>query len=78
MWFVSFMQSVPGRALRVALGLSLIAYGGTHASLFGLVLTMAGMVPTVTGLAGICLIEEVMKSRRTSHLQAGQVREHSA
>ena len=78
MWFVRFMKSMPGRALRVALGLSLIAYGGTHASLFGLVLMMAGMVPAVTGLAGISLIEEVIRSRPTSHLPVGRPREHRA
>lgn len=78
MWFVRVMRSVLGSALQVALGLWLVAYGSTHASLFGLVLMMAGMVPAVTGLAGIGLIEEVIKSRRTSHLPAGRPREHSA
>jgi hypothetical protein len=78
MWFVRFLKSMPGRALRVGLGLSLIAYGGTHASLLGLVLMMVGMVPAVTGLAGICLIEEVIRSTRTSHLPVGQRREHHA
>jgi hypothetical protein len=72
------MRSVPGRVLRVAIGLWLIAYGFTTASLFGLVLMMAGMVPAVTGLAGICLIEEVIKSRRTWNLPAGRPREHRA
>jgi hypothetical protein len=78
MWFVRFMRSMPGRVLWVALGLWLIVYGATHASLFGLVLMMAGMVPAVTGLADISLIEEVIKSRRTRNLPAGRPREHSA
>ena len=78
MWFVRFMRSVPGRVLRVAVGLWLIAYGATHASLVGLVLMMVGMVPAVTGLAGICLIEEVIKSRRTWHLPASRPHEHRA
>jgi hypothetical protein len=78
MRFVRFMRSFRGRALRVAVGLWLVAYGATHPSLLGLVLMMVGMVPAVTGLAGICLIEEVIKSRRTSHLPAGRPREHHA
>lgn len=78
MRFVGFMRSVPGRVLWVALGLCLIAYGSTLASLFGLVLMMAGMVPAVTGLAGIGPIEEVIKSMRRPHLPAGRSREHGA
>jgi hypothetical protein len=78
MGFIRFRRFVPGRLLRVALGVWLIAFGATHESLFGLVLMMAGMVPAVTGLAGISLIEEVMKSRRTSHPPAGRPRERSA
>jgi hypothetical protein len=78
MSFVTFMRSVPGRVLRVAAGLWLIAYGATHASLLGLVLMMVGMLPAVTGLAGICLIEEVIKSRRTWNPPAGRSREHHA
>lgn len=75
MWLTSFLRSMPGRVLGVGVGLSLIAYGGTHPSLVGLVLMMVGMVPTVTGLAGICLLEEVTKSRRAKDLPAGHPRE---
>lgn len=78
MRFVRFMRSVRGRAMRVAVGLWLIAYGATHPSLLGLVLMMVGTVPAVTGLAGICLIEEVIRSRRTRSLPAGRPREHRA
>lgn len=70
-----FLRSMPGRLLRVAVGLSLIVYGGTHPSLLGLVLMMVGMVPTVTGLAGICLLDEVRQSRRTGDLPPGHPRE---
>ena len=76
MWFIEFMRSVPGLVLRAALGVWLITYGSTHASLLGLVLMMVGMVPAVTGLTGICLIGEVMKSRRASQLPAVRPREH--
>ena len=78
MRFVTFLKSMPGRALRVALGLGLIAYGATHPSLLGLVLMMVGIVPAVTGLAGICLIEEVIRSRRTWNLPAGRPHQDSA
>ena len=59
MWPRKFLRSTPGRMLRMAFGLSLIVYGGTHPSLLGLVLMMVGMVPTITALAGICLADEV-------------------
>jgi hypothetical protein len=62
----------------VALGVWLIAFGATHPSLFGLVLMMVGIVPAVTGFAGISLIEEVMKGRRAPGLPAGRPREHRA
>jgi hypothetical protein len=72
------MRSVPGRLLRVALGLWLIGFGATHPSLFGLVLMMVGMVPAVTGFAGISLIEEVMKGWRARRLPAGRPSERRA
>ena len=63
MVLVNFLRSTPGRVVRVAVGVGLIAYGGTHMSLLGLVLMMIGMVPAVTGLADICLLEEVPVNR---------------
>lgn len=78
MWFIRFMRSVPGRLLRVALGVWLIAFGATHPSLLGLVLMMVGMVPAVTGFAGICLLEEVMKGPRARRLPAGRPSERRA
>jgi hypothetical protein len=78
MCFIRFMQSVPGRLLRVALGVWLIAFGATHVSLLGLVLMMVGIVPAVTGFAGICLLEEVMKGQPARHVRAGRPSEHRA
>jgi hypothetical protein len=63
MRFIEFLQSGTGRVVRVAIGFALIYYGATHASLFGIVLTMVGMVPAVTGIAGICLLDELIKAR---------------
>lgn len=78
MWFARFQRSIPGRVLCAGLGLSLVAYGGTHPSLFGLVLMMVGMVPMVTGLAGICLLEEVVHRRRAKDRPPGRPRERRA
>jgi hypothetical protein len=58
---ITFLKSTPGRVVRGAAGLWLVAYGLTHASLLGLVLMMVGIVPLVTAVAGICLIEEVLR-----------------
>jgi len=69
-----FLRSMPGRLLRVLVGLSLIVYGATHPSLLGLVLMMVGMVPTITGLAGIRLLDEV-RERHSSSDVAGRPRE---
>jgi len=77
MWSSRFLRSTSGRVLRVAAGLSLIVYGGTHPSLLGLVLMMVGMVPAVTGLAGICLLDEVRDRRPSSDLP-GHPRERRA
>ena len=78
MWVVRFLRSMPGRVLRVALGLWLIAYGTTHASLLGLVLMMVGIVPAVTGVAGICLLEELLKGMSAHRPQAGDPHERHA
>ncbi len=64
MAFINFLQSTSGRICRAAIGLVLIAYGATHASLVGLVLMMVGIVPAVTAVAGVCLIEEVVKGHK--------------
>lgn len=60
---IEFLRSTPGRIVRVAIGFALIYYGATHPSLFGIVLMMIGMVPAVTGIAGICLLDELMQAR---------------
>jgi len=78
MWFLRFMRSVPGRVARVMVGLSLIAYGSHQVSLLGLVMMMVGIVPAVTGAAGVSLIEEVIRSRELTRLPAGHPHEHRA
>jgi hypothetical protein len=61
---IEFLRSPLGRAVRVATGFTLIAYGSTLGSLVGLVLMMAGMVPAVTGFADIWLGDEIARSLR--------------
>ncbi|MBI4888038.1 MAG: DUF2892 domain-containing protein [Acidobacteria bacterium] len=78
MAFINFLKSPMGRVLRVAGGFALIVYGGTHASLVGLALMMAGMVPAVTGLAGICLLEELVRGREAAQVPQGSPREGRA
>ncbi len=62
--FIRFMRSTAGRIARVVCGVWLMLYGALSGTLVGLVLMMAGMVPAVTGIAGICLIDEIMKAHR--------------
>jgi hypothetical protein len=58
MAFVNFLRSTRGRLGGVLVGFALIGVGAMHVSLAGLILMMVGMVPSVMGLAGICLSEE--------------------
>jgi hypothetical protein len=81
-----FLRSPLGRVARVTVGLALIAYGSTLASLVGLVLMMVGMVPAVTGLVDMCLIGEdtrscdVCESERERHAGGTKLgfRQHTA
>ena len=66
------LQSVPGRLLRVALGVWLVGFGTSHPSLVSLVLMIVGVVLAVAGFAGISLLEEVMKGWHARHLSAGR------
>jgi hypothetical protein len=57
---IGFMNGFWGRALRVVLGVALIAYGllmlgGTP----GIVVAIVGLVPLAMGLWGHCLLELV-------------------
>lgn len=78
MAIIDFLRSTQGRVFRIAVGVALIAYGATHVSLAGLVLMMVGIVPAVTGIAGICLLEELVKSRERRHITPRRPREHRA
>jgi hypothetical protein len=60
MWRNTFLRSVPGRLLRVAVGGALFWTGVVEGSIVGLVLMMIGLIPMVTGIANVCLLEDVV------------------
>ena len=61
MSFIEFMRSTPGRIVRVVFGVGLILYGALQASVLGLLLMTIGIVPAVTGIAGVCLIDAFVR-----------------
>jgi uncharacterized membrane protein len=55
--FVTFMQSMTGRILRIVIGIALIAIGLLVVQgVWGMVLAVIGLVPLIAGLGGVCLI----------------------
>ena len=67
MWFVTVVCSGAGRALKVVIGTWLLLEGMTRATLGGLVMTMTGVVLAVTGLAGVCLVEDAISGWGARH-----------
>jgi hypothetical protein len=67
MTFIRFLQSPAGRIVRIAIGFALLWYGARNESLIGLMLMMLGLVPVVTGVLGVCLLEELTREYRESH-----------
>ncbi len=62
--FIRFMQSPAGRITRVVFGVWLMLYGALSGTLFGLVLMIVGMVPAVTGIAGVCPLDAMVRAYR--------------
>jgi hypothetical protein len=55
--FVTFMQSMTGRILRIVVGIALIAIGLlVIQGVWGIVLAVIGLVPLIAGLGGVCLV----------------------
>jgi len=55
--FVTFMQSMTGRILRIVVGVALIAIGLLVVKdIWRIVLAVVGLVPLIAGLGGICLV----------------------
>ena len=59
---LTFLRTVPGRILRVAVGAVLLGAGMLERSTAGVLLMMMGLIPIVTGIANICLVEDVVAS----------------
>ena len=59
MWFLTFLRSGSGRVFRVVFGAALFWAGIVEGSMTGLLLMMIGLVPIVTGIANVCLIDDV-------------------
>jgi len=78
MSILRFLRTVPGRVFRIAFGCGLLAIGVRDATLLGLLLVMVGLVPIVSGLANICLIEDLMAAAHSlAHQDAGTLRHKS-
>ncbi|MGD9795944.1 MAG: DUF2892 domain-containing protein [Acidimicrobiia bacterium] len=60
MKFVRFMNTGPGRAIRVALGTLLIAVGTRRGGRAGRALAAFGVLPLATGATGVCPINPLL------------------
>ena len=58
MRFRKFCASTPGRVLQVLAGGDLVWFGATDHTLIGLVTMMIGLVPVVTGLTNLWLLDD--------------------
>ena len=67
MWFVNLLCSRAGRVLRVVVGTGLLMQGMSRPTLEGLMMTMAGVVIAITGVAGICFVEEALPGWTARH-----------
>lgn len=57
MRLVAFLASDAGRALRVVVGLALLALGPTLVGgSLGVVMTVVGLVPLIAGIFDLCLV----------------------
>jgi Inner membrane protein YgaP-like, transmembrane domain len=59
---VKLMNSSPGRAGRVLVGLVLIAAGALAGGAGGLVLALVGLVPLAAGATGVCLAAPLLRA----------------
>jgi len=62
---IAFMNGFWGRAMRIVVGLALIAYGVfSLGSATGLIIAVVGVVPLAMGIWGRCLLELVYHPTR--------------
>lgn len=55
MTLVRFMSTTYGRALRIALGIALVAFGYLAGGTAGVVIAVVGIVPVAAGALNVCL-----------------------
>lgn len=60
MRFLRFMGTGNGRIIRVAMGVAVIAAGFVTGGTLGLGLMLFGLLPLVTGAAGVCPISPLV------------------
>ena len=73
--FIAFMQSLYGRALRIILGIVLVALGVFWLQDFwAAVLIIVGIVPLVAGLTGVFFIGPLFGYTLTGEKQSGSTR----
>lgn len=60
MKFIRFMNTGPGRAIRVAMGAALIAVGARRGGTAGRAIAAFGLLPLATGATGICPINPLL------------------
>lgn len=72
--FVSFMQSLVGRLLRIVAGIALIAIGlFVTTNGWGIVVAVIGAVPLIAGLVGVCLFAPLFGYTLTGQRKASPV-----
>lgn len=64
--FVRFMEGGSGRAVRILLGVVLIALGLIAVKgVAGTVIALVGVVPLLAGILGPCLVRPLLRPART-------------
>ena len=72
--FISFMQSLAGRFLRIVVGIVLITIGVfVLDAAWGTVVAIIGTVPLVAGVAGVCLFAPLFGYTLTGQRKTGYV-----
>jgi len=65
---VEFMNGVWGRALRIVLGIAIVAYAVIGLEgIAAIVVAVVGLVPILMGIWGRCLIELVYRPARSAN-----------
>jgi hypothetical protein len=63
--FVRFMESGPGRLVRILLGVALIVVGWAGVGgTAGTVIALVGLVPLIAGILGPCLVRPFLRLAR--------------